>query len=344
MKSIALNNERYWDASGLYDSSIHKTQQEINATIVNDEMLASVEYNTASGKNHEIGELIIFDGKVCRVTSHIGIGDNIIIGQNVRETTIANEFRTESSFVTFSSVWTGNDPYTQTVRLISSHPITQNTKVDIQVNNSIANKLISDSVRMLYIENNNGTLTAYAVGGKPKEVFSVQCTLFDVVKIGTSGTVLGAPVILFGNSGDNGSGENESINSLAVIDSSGGSWDIPYGTGNINDISIIDNSGNTWYLMSGSGGIDDLDVIADTGDEWHFSKSSTNHMVMTLEEAESFASSFGNSISGDIMIRTETGATWTTPANSPISGDMRPITSDAVYTAIGNINALLATI
>ena len=254
MKSIALNNERYWDARGLYDSSIHKTQQEINATIVNEEMLASVEYNTASGKAHEIGELIIFDGKVCRVTSHIDVGDNIIIGQNVRETTIANEFRTEFGFVTFSSVWTGNDPYTQTVHPISSHSITQNTKVDIQVNNSIANKLLSDSVRMLYIENNNGTLTAYAVGGKPKEVFSVQCTIYDVA--GANSTVLGDAVLLSGNSDGSGSG------------------------GTV----------------------------------------------------------------GDIMIRTETGATWATPANSPISGDMRPITSDAVYTAIGNINALLATI
>lgn len=344
MKSIALNNDKYWDASGLYDSSIHKTQQEINAVTVNDKMLANTEYDTAASKSHEIGELIIFNGKVCKVTSYIGVGDDIIIGTNVYETTIANGFNTKCGYITFSTIWAGNDPYTQTVYPISGHRITQSTKVDIQIDNNIANNLMSDGVRMLYIENNNGALTAYAVGGKPKEVFSVQCTLLDVVKFGTSGVVLGDAAILFGNNSDNGSGENENVNSLAVIDPSGCSWDIPYGTGNVNDIGVIDNDGNTWYLISGAGDVDDLDIIAETGDEWHLSKSSTNYTEMTLEEAESFASAFGNSTPGDIMIRTETGAVWTTPANSPISGDMRPITSNAVYTAIGNINALLAII
>ena len=35
---------------------------------------------------------------------------------------------------------------------------------------------------------------------------------------------------------------------------------------------------------------------------------------------------------------------WITPANSPEQDNTRPITAAAVYTEIGNINALLATI
>lgn len=35
---------------------------------------------------------------------------------------------------------------------------------------------------------------------------------------------------------------------------------------------------------------------------------------------------------------------WVTPANSPEQDNTRPITAAAVYTTVGNINALLATI
>lgn len=52
-------------------------------------------------------------------------------------------------------------------------------------------------------------------------------------------------------------------------------------------------------------------------------------------------------LAGDILAKTS-GAdytvAWVTPANSAEQDNTRPITSAAVYTEIGNINALLATI
>ncbi len=48
---------------------------------------------------------------------------------------------------------------------------------------------------------------------------------------------------------------------------------------------------------------------------------------------------------GDILMRVgDTGAAWETPASSAEQDNTRPITAAAVYTEIGNINALLATI
>ena len=48
---------------------------------------------------------------------------------------------------------------------------------------------------------------------------------------------------------------------------------------------------------------------------------------------------------GDILTKTSAlGAGWVTPASSAEQDNTRPITSAAVYTEIGNINALLATI
>lgn len=50
---------------------------------------------------------------------------------------------------------------------------------------------------------------------------------------------------------------------------------------------------------------------------------------------------------GDIIIKRSTAdfdAEWVAPADSAEQDNTRPITSAAVYTEIGNINALLATI
>ena len=50
---------------------------------------------------------------------------------------------------------------------------------------------------------------------------------------------------------------------------------------------------------------------------------------------------------GDILMKTTTakdGVSWITPASRAEEDNTRPITSAAVYTEIGNINALLATI
>ncbi len=50
---------------------------------------------------------------------------------------------------------------------------------------------------------------------------------------------------------------------------------------------------------------------------------------------------------GDILMKTSAasdGVSWVTPASDAEQDNTRPITSAAVYTEIGNINALLATI
>ena len=50
---------------------------------------------------------------------------------------------------------------------------------------------------------------------------------------------------------------------------------------------------------------------------------------------------------GDVLMKTSTakdGVSWVTPASNAEEDNTRPITAAAVYTEIGNINALLATI
>lgn len=84
-----------------------------------------------------------------------------------------------TSSITLTAVgWTGSaSPYTQPVTITGS---TAKTKVDLQPNAAALAQLISDEVAGMYIENNNGTLTAYAVGAKPSVNLTMQVTLTEI--------------------------------------------------------------------------------------------------------------------------------------------------------------------
>lgn len=73
--------------------------------------------------------------------------------------------------------WAGTGPYTQTVTITG---ITVNNKVDIQMDATALGVLIDSGTSALWIENNNGTLTAKALGEKPNANLSVQVTITEV--------------------------------------------------------------------------------------------------------------------------------------------------------------------
>ena len=78
------------------------------------------------------------------------------------------------------SSWTGTGPYTQTIS-ISGAVITSNTKVDLQPDVTVLNQLIDDGISSLYIENNNGTLTIYAIGGTTTVDITMQVTYYETI-------------------------------------------------------------------------------------------------------------------------------------------------------------------
>jgi len=81
-----------------------------------------------------------------------------------------------ASSVTLGTTWSGNDPYTQIVTISGA---TAWSKVDIQPDDEVLAQLISDGVRAIWIENDDGVFTAHAIGGVNTESVTLQCTLED---------------------------------------------------------------------------------------------------------------------------------------------------------------------
>lgn len=84
--------------------------------------------------------------------------------------------------LTLGTSWSGYNPYTQNVT-VSGYTVTSKTKVDIVGDASTINTLCNDGVSTVFVSNNNGTLTAYAIGGKPKSALTVQASLYETIDV-----------------------------------------------------------------------------------------------------------------------------------------------------------------
>lgn len=74
--------------------------------------------------------------------------------------------------------WTEADGYyTQTVTISGG---TANTKVDLSADYVTILQMVDDGTTALYVENNNGVFTCYAVGEAPTVALSVYATISDV--------------------------------------------------------------------------------------------------------------------------------------------------------------------
>ena len=73
--------------------------------------------------------------------------------------------------------WTGNGPYTQEV---SIQGVTAASKIDIQADAAAISQLLSDGVRAVWVENNNGTVTVYSIGAVPTEDITLQCSIENI--------------------------------------------------------------------------------------------------------------------------------------------------------------------
>jgi len=107
-----------------------------------------------------------------------------------------------------------------------------------------------------------------------------------------------------------------------------------------NAIAVEDEEGNVWYLPSHNSRPGTITITDGNGETWSFSAIITG-------EGGSAAELPDGGKSGDYLVKNaglDAGAEWISPATAVEANNTRPVTSAAVYEAIGNINALLAQI
>ena len=76
--------------------------------------------------------------------------------------------------VSLGTSWTGAGPYTQTITVAEADA---NSKVDLQPDATIIQKLIDAGTTALYIVNDDGVFSAVAIGSAPTESLTIQCTI-----------------------------------------------------------------------------------------------------------------------------------------------------------------------
>ena len=79
--------------------------------------------------------------------------------------------------VSLGTSWTGTGPYTQAVTIKG---IDNDSKIDLQPDANVINKLIEAGTTALYIVNNSGVATAVAIGAAPNSALTIQCTITKI--------------------------------------------------------------------------------------------------------------------------------------------------------------------
>ena len=103
------------------------------------------------------------------------INDN---SDTIDTTLYAKQDKLNKGTVVLSTSWTGNDPYTQVITITGS---TQYSKIDLQPDATVIEEMINDGVTALWVQNDNGVLTAYALGAQPSSALSVQYIKSEVM-------------------------------------------------------------------------------------------------------------------------------------------------------------------
>lgn len=106
-------------------------------------------------------------------TGYTKIGSilNLIQGPKIKTITVSSANWVQNST-------TGN--YSQTISSLSSD-ITNKSKIDILPNQTIIAQLLEDGVSGIYIENNNKTVTIYAIAEKPTENLSLSVSIQETI-------------------------------------------------------------------------------------------------------------------------------------------------------------------
>lgn len=146
-------------------------------------VIAPTENPASASRAYAVGEYLFLSGVLYRVTAPIAQGGTITVGTNVTAAVLSDDVAAQKvrvGSITLSATWTGTNPKSQTVT-VTGTTVTAGSKVELQPTAAQTSQLISAGTQALTIENNNGTLTAYAVGTTPASSMTIQCTVEETL-------------------------------------------------------------------------------------------------------------------------------------------------------------------
>lgn len=152
-------------------------------------VIATVESTATASASYFAGQYLILSGVLYRVTSPISQGDTITVNGNVTAAVLGDDVsaaRLRVGTINLSATWQGSSPKYQTVT-VTGTSVTANSHVEIQPSPAQITALLSAGTRALTVENNGGTLTAYAIGAAPGTAMTLQCVVEEVSPWGGGG-------------------------------------------------------------------------------------------------------------------------------------------------------------
>lgn len=119
-------------------------------------------------------------------TTHLAVSSNDFRTLVTRTEMAENLMRGVAQSIatlTLSTEWNGiASPYTQAVP-VSGYTVTNATKVDLVANPAVIEAMLDSRTDEIMIVNENGYLTAYAIGGKPTTALTVQAGLYETLPV-----------------------------------------------------------------------------------------------------------------------------------------------------------------
>ena len=184
--NVKATNSRYGNVqlatSSLEDNSDKAVSSGVLRSFDSGVVTGLQEYNP--NETHDVGEHVRYNNNIYECNTAITTPE---AWNSSHWTLLKPMLKLLSVFrqtITLSTTWSGSDPYMQTVTLPGINRITANTKFDIQPDATVIAQMIDDGVKALYIANDNGTLTAYAVGAAPTASLTVQVTYYETAQGG----------------------------------------------------------------------------------------------------------------------------------------------------------------
>lgn len=161
------------DGTPVRDDWTTYTAQENHLNPLDGELVVEFEYNPTTGKKTPRFKLG-YDDNIFADLEYIS-PDSFILPKPISVTLYADKWEQVIDIDGADVV----DTYSQVVT-VENATITPNSKVDLQPNADRLCKLYDWGVA-LTTENNEGTITVYAVGDKPSESFSMQATVTEIL-------------------------------------------------------------------------------------------------------------------------------------------------------------------